>query len=59
MDEKKSKYILLAMNKDYCPDNDAIIYQNMCGQCPHYRGFELYNAQPCIKCSFYEDLEKH
>lgn len=46
---------LYAINSNYCPDNDAIIYQGMCADCTYYQGFELYNGQPCIRCSYYAD----
>ncbi len=47
---------LLAMDKDECPDNDAVIYRDMCTGCKHYQGFELYKGLPCIKCSYYSDV---
>ena len=49
---------LFVINKDNCPNTDEIIYKLTCSQCQHYKGFELYNAQPCIKCSFYKDIRK-
>lgn len=51
-------YHLFVMDKDYCPDNDSIIYRNACDNCDHYNGFQLENGERCIKCSFYEDLER-
>lgn len=42
---------LLVIDKEYCPDNDAIIMQDMCGECEYYCGFELYYGQRCVWCS--------
>ena len=57
-ENQKQDYQLLSINSDNCPDNDAIIYPNMCdGNCKHYKGFELYHSQRCIKCSYYQDVE--
>lgn len=50
------EYNLLAFNMDYCPKkDDAIIYQHLCGGCPHYHGVEVVNGLPCTKCSYYYD----
>lgn len=45
---------LYAINKDLCPDNDAIIMKELCRDCKHYKGFDMYFGQPCIYCSFNE-----
>ncbi len=47
---------LYLMNKDCCPDRDTIIVNGLCSGCRHYKGFDLYYGQPCIKCSFYAHL---
>lgn len=51
---------LYVMDKDYCPnfDNDQIIYKDMCSSCEYYKGFEIYLAQRCIKCSYYADKNR-
>ncbi|MBE6772287.1 MAG: hypothetical protein E7547_09135 [Ruminococcaceae bacterium] len=50
---------LYAVDKDYCPDNDNIIMKGQCGGCEHYRGFDMYLGQPCVKCSFYTDIKNN
>ena len=51
---------LYVINMDSCPDKyDSIIKGDQCGCCDHYRGFELYNGQRCIRCSFYADIENN
>lgn len=48
-----------AIDKDICPDNDAVIARDMCKECQYYRGFDLYmKQQPCICCAYYEQSEK-
>lgn len=50
---------LFVIDKDNCPKTyDTIIYQGMCSNCEHYTGFQLYNGQRCIKCSYYKKEEK-
>ena len=51
------KYNLYSIDMDYCPKYDNIIMKMQCSGCKYYKGFELYNAQPCIKCSYYYDLD--
>lgn len=50
---------LYVMDKDYCPDCDAIIMQGMCSGCQYYCGFELYEGQRCVKCSYYSEEESN
>ena len=52
-------YNLYVMDKDYCPDKDAIIYRNICDNCTHYCGFQVENGERCIRCSFYNDITKN
>ncbi len=49
---------LFVMDKDYCPDNDQIIYKDMCSNCNYYNGFEVNFGQRCIKCSFYTEIKE-
>lgn len=49
---------MYAIDKDYCPDKDDIIMKGQCSGCEHYKGFDMYLGQPCVKCSFYASLEK-
>jgi len=51
MDENKT-YKLLAIDANYCPKCDKPVARGACTGCEFYNGFELYNAQPCIKCAF-------
>ena len=55
MPEKVNVY---AMDMDICPDNDMVITKYQCSGCPHYRGFSLENALPCIKCSYYAQFDQ-
>lgn len=50
---------LYVMNKDYCPDRDTIIKRGLCSGCKHYKGFDLYLGQQCIKCSFYAQFDNN
>ena len=45
------------MNQDICPSDDTIIVKYQCSGCPHYKGFELVNAMPCVRCTFYAHVE--
>lgn len=47
--------ILRAIDMDICPDNDAVIDRAMCGPCPYYKGFQMENALPCVKCAYYDE----
>ncbi len=49
---------LYAIDKDYCPENDQILVKNQCSGCEHYKGFQMYLGQPCVACSYYEDIQK-
>lgn len=51
------KVNLYAMNMDNCPDNDAIIDRAMCAGCPHYKGVQVENALPCVRCAYYSQFE--
>lgn len=51
------KEYLYAMNMDNCPDTDAIIDRTMCGGCPYYRGVQVENALPCVRCTYYSQNE--
>lgn len=53
-----SKSNSFVINKDYCPNMDIIIRNGQCSGCRHYRGFEMYLGQPCVKCSFYGDAKE-
>ncbi len=50
---------LYAIDKDYCPEKDDIIMKGQCSGCEHYKGFDMYLGQPCVKCSFYASLENN
>ena len=50
---------LFVMDKDPCPDNDQIIYKDMCSKCSYYKGFEINMGQRCIRCSFYEKFNEN
>lgn len=52
------KVNVYAMDMDICPDNDMVITRYQCSGCPHYRGFSLENALPCIKCAYYAQFEQ-
>lgn len=54
MDSEEKKYNSYVIDKDYCPDQDCIIYRKTCDNCQYYCGFEMYLGQPCIRCSFYK-----
>lgn len=47
---------LLSVNRDYCPEKDNILIRGECGGCKYYKGFELYNGQQCIRCSYAADI---
>lgn len=49
---------LYVMDKDYCPESDAIILQGMCNGCQYYCGFVLYEGQRCVSCSYYSETEE-
>lgn len=49
---------LYVMDKDYCPESDAIIMRGMCNGCQYYCGFELYEGQRCERCSYYSETEE-
>ena len=55
MNNSYNKY---AINKDNCPEKDSILTQNMCDECQYYKGFEMYQGQPCIKCSYFQEYKK-
>ena len=57
MDENKT-YNLLAIDANYCPKYDKPVTRGDCTGCEFYKGFELYHAQPCIKCAFSTTMEK-
>ncbi len=47
------EYNLYVMNTDNCPAGYGdIIYKGLCKGCDYNKGFDMYNGQPCIKCSF-------
>lgn len=51
------EYDLYVMDKDTCPEMyDTIIYRGQCTGCEHYKGFEMYNGQPCVQCDYYVNL---
>lgn len=49
---------LYAIDKDYCPEKDDIIMKGQCSDCEYYKGFEMYNGQPCVKCAYYAKNEE-
>lgn len=51
-------YNLYSIDNDSCPENDAIIYQKMYSNCEYYEGFELYLGHGCIRCSYYQRINK-
>ena len=53
--ESNNNYNLLAIDLDMCGKTDEPIKKGQCSGCKHYKGFELYNAKPCVKCSYYID----
>lgn len=52
------EYNIWAMDRDHCPDSDehgdAIVYQGLCSGCENYRGFEMVNGMPCVRCDYYQ-----
>lgn len=52
-------YNLYVVNQDDCPKIDNPIIKDECGSCNHYKGFEMYNGQPCIKCAYYFDFKEN
>ncbi len=52
-----SEVNLYVIDKDCCPNQDNIIVRMQCSECEYYRGFDMYNGQPCIKCDFYGSVE--
>lgn len=44
---------LRVIDKDNCPKEDNIIFQGQCAGCKYYMGFEMRDAQPCVKCDYY------
>lgn len=48
---------LYVIDRDYCPENDAILAHNSCKGCTHYRSFKLEDGLRCVCCSYYDDLE--
>ncbi len=52
------KCILYVIDKDVCPNQENVIMQKQCGGCQYYQGFEKYNGQPCVKCSFYSKSQE-
>ena len=53
--KENNSYVI---NKDDCPDSGAVINNDTCSGCEHYKGFEMYLGQPCVKCSFYNDIHQ-
>lgn len=53
-----SEYDLYAIDMDMCGKTDEPIKQGQCSGCEYYKGFELYNALRCIKCSYYNNENK-
>lgn len=53
-----SEYNLYAIDMDMCGKTDEPIKQGQCSGCEYYKGFELYNALRCIKCSYYNNENK-
>lgn len=49
---------LYAMNMDHCPESDAVIDRGTCTGCPYYKGFQMENGLPCIKCTYYSQSDK-
>ena len=49
-----SKYDLWVVDKDECPDDEAVIMKDHCVGCQCYEGFKMVDGQPCVACSFYE-----
>ncbi|PKM80379.1 MAG: hypothetical protein CVU88_04685 [Firmicutes bacterium HGW-Firmicutes-13] len=56
MDNDK-KYNLYAIDANICLQNDKLIIDKQCSDCEHYKGFEIYHGQRCIKCSAYYDFK--
>lgn len=52
------EYLLYAIDANCCPEDDNIIMKGQCNGCKYYKGFELYNGQPSIKCSFFSTGEE-
>ncbi|NLK36389.1 MAG: hypothetical protein GX301_13305 [Gracilibacteraceae bacterium] len=55
--KEEKKYNLYAIDANICPKNDQPIIDKQCSGCDHYKGFELYNGQRCIKCSASYDFQ--
>ena len=52
MDERRN--VLLAVNKDSCPENDKVIlFKGSCTNCAHYVDHKIMDGQSCIECSFH------
>ncbi len=52
--EKNNMY---AIDANVCPEKDNIIMKGQCSGCEYYKGFEMYNGQTCVKCSYYAENE--
>lgn len=50
-DDVNTNYLILAINKDTCPNKENIIIKEQCSGCKYYNDFILYNGQLCIICS--------
>jgi len=50
-DGVNTNYLILAIDKDNCPNQDNIIIKEQCSGCKYYKDFTLYNGHPCIICS--------
>lgn len=55
MDDNYNRYIIDAND---CPKWDAILTSFMCKGCEFYKGFEIYEGQRCVHCSYYQDITK-
>lgn len=58
MNKNSTACHLYVINANACPKTDHILTQWDCSGCEHYKGFEKEEGQPCIKCSFYEDIQQ-
>lgn len=52
--EEKNPY---AIDANFCPKYDNILYRNQCNGCEHYIKFEMYKGQPCVRCSYDKSTE--
>ena len=53
--KSNEEYNLYVIDLDMCGKTDEPIKKNQCSGCEFYKGFELYNSMPCVKCTYYKE----